>query len=76
MSMKFKKPVQSVLVTVLNQSMDADKLPYFDPTRMLIVDPMHNLFLGSAKHIYIYLIMDDWTPTSFKFYIEIYSRSY
>ena len=24
MSMKFKKPVQSVLVTVLNQSMDAD----------------------------------------------------
>ena len=26
------------------------KLPYFDPVRMLIVDPMHNLFLGSAKH--------------------------
>ena len=26
------------------------KLPYFDALRMLIVDPMHNLFLGSAKH--------------------------
>lgn len=26
------------------------KLPYFDAPRMLIVDPMHNLFLGSAKH--------------------------
>lgn len=27
------------------------ELPYFDPPRMLIVDPMHNLFLGSGKHI-------------------------
>ena len=27
------------------------ELPYFDPVRMTIVDPMHNLFLGSAKHI-------------------------
>jgi len=26
------------------------KLPYFDAPRMLIVDPMHNLSLGSAKH--------------------------
>ena len=26
------------------------KLPYFDAPRMLIVDPMHNLFLGSAKY--------------------------
>ena len=26
------------------------KLPYFDAPRMLIIDPMHNLFLGSAKH--------------------------
>ena len=25
------------------------ELPYFDPSRMLIVDPMHNLFLGSGK---------------------------
>ena len=26
------------------------KLPYFDAPRMLIVDPMHNLFLGTAKY--------------------------
>lgn len=26
------------------------KLPYFDAPRMHIIDPMHNLFLGSAKH--------------------------
>lgn len=26
------------------------RLPYFDPPRMLVVDPMHNLFLGTAKH--------------------------
>lgn len=25
--------------------------PYFDPVRMTIIKPMHNLFLGSAKHI-------------------------
>lgn len=24
-------------------------LSYFDPTRMLVIDPMHNLFLGTAK---------------------------
>ena len=27
------------------------RLPYFDAPRMLIVDPMHNLFLGSGKHL-------------------------
>lgn len=26
-------------------------LPYFDPIRMTIIDPMHNLLLGTAKHI-------------------------
>ena len=26
------------------------KLPYFDGPRMLVVDPMHNPFLGTAKH--------------------------
>ena len=26
-------------------------LPYFDPIRMTIIDPMHNLYLGTAKHI-------------------------
>lgn len=27
------------------------RLPYFSPCRMLAIDPMHNLFLGSGKHI-------------------------
>ena len=27
------------------------ELPYFDPPRMLITDPMHNLFLGTVKHM-------------------------
>ena len=27
------------------------KLPYFNPSRMLVIDPMHNLLLGTAKHI-------------------------
>ena len=31
-------------------------LPYFDPVRMTVIDPMHNLFLGTAK----YLIKNVW----------------
>ena len=27
------------------------KLTYFDPVRMILIDPMHNLFLGSAKYM-------------------------
>ena len=27
------------------------KLPYFDPIRMVSLDPMHNLFLGTAKYV-------------------------
>ena len=27
------------------------RLPYFDPIRMTPIDPMHNLFLGTAKHM-------------------------
>lgn len=26
------------------------RLPYFSPSRMLVIDSMHNLFLGTAKH--------------------------
>jgi len=26
-------------------------LPYFDPVRMAVIDPMHNLYLGTAKHV-------------------------
>lgn len=36
-------------------------LPYFDPIRMLLLDPMHNLFLGTAKH----MARDIWTGESF-----------
>lgn len=32
------------------------RLPYFSPTRMLVVDIMHNLFLGTGKHV----IKDIW----------------
>ena len=28
------------------------RLPYFDPVRMLIIDPMHNLYMGTAKYIF------------------------
>ena len=34
------------------------ELPYFDPTRMVVIDPMHNLLLGTAKHM-----MSVWTKT-------------
>ena len=27
------------------------QLPYFDPVRMLVIDPMHNLYLGTAKYL-------------------------
>ncbi len=27
------------------------KLPYVDPVAMCVIDPMHNLLLGTAKHM-------------------------
>ena len=27
-------------------------LPYFDPVQFTIIDPMHNLYLGSGKHAF------------------------
>ena len=27
-------------------------LPYFDPIRFTVVDPMHNLYLGTGKHMF------------------------
>ena len=35
------------------------QLPYFDPICMLIIDPMHNIFLGSAKHMKNIWLNDD-----------------
>ena len=26
------------------------ELPYFQPIEMLLIDPMHNFYLGTAKH--------------------------
>lgn len=34
------------------------ELPYFDAPRMLIIDPMHNLFLGSAKRFFKAVLVD------------------
>ena len=34
------------------------KLPYFDAPRMLVVDPMHNLFLGTAKHFFKFILVE------------------
>lgn len=36
-------------------------LPYFDPVRMLLLDPMHNLFLGTAKR----MVYDIWIGRGF-----------
>ena len=33
-------------------------LPYFDPVRMLLIDPMHYLFLGSAKYFTQKILID------------------
>ena len=32
------------------------ELPYFNPIRFAVIDPMHNLYLGTAKHV-----MEVWT---------------
>ena len=34
------------------------ELSYFDPVRMVVIDPMHNIFLGSAKHVTKRLLID------------------
>ena len=36
------------------------KLPYFEPSRFCVVDPMHNLFLGTAKKMFC-----KWVDLSF-----------
>lgn len=27
------------------------RLPYFNPSRMLVIDVMHNIVLGTGKHV-------------------------
>lgn len=42
------------------------QLPYFDPPRMLTIDPMHNLFLGTGKHMFeLWLIREYITAAHF-----------
>ncbi len=35
---------------IAKSKQDVDIL-YFDPVRMHLIDPMHNLYLGTAKHL-------------------------
>ena len=52
--------IQSCKTKTMRQKLESEngcryssllKLSYFDPVRMVIIDPMHNLFIGSAKHV-------------------------
>ena len=43
------------------------ELPYFDAPRMLIVDPMHNLFLGCAKHFIKSILIDKMVLSNAQF---------
>lgn len=47
-TMKDKQQVESRYGTRYTELL---RLPYFDCVKFTIVDPMHNLFMGSAKHI-------------------------
>ena len=66
------------------------ELEYFDPVRMVVIDPMHNLFLGSAKHIMKDLWLDGtsdnytdqiqecknvWTTSMFHLIVEEFLES-
>jgi len=46
--LKDRQDVESKYGTRFTELM---RLPYFDCVRFTVVDPMHNLFMGSAKHI-------------------------
>ena len=35
-------------------------LPYFDPVRHTIIDVMHNLFLGTGKHMFKFWVEKDF----------------
>ena len=39
------------------------RLPYFDPIRYHVIDPMHNMLLGTAKHMFnVWVYIDVITP--------------
>ena len=43
------------------------RLPYFDAPRMTVVDPMHNLFLGTAKHFFHRFLIENGVLTNKQF---------
>uniref|UniRef100_A0A1X7URQ6 Uncharacterized protein n=1 Tax=Amphimedon queenslandica TaxID=400682 RepID=A0A1X7URQ6_AMPQE len=43
--------VKTALLAVLAIFQQLLKLPYFNPVCHLLIDPMHNLFLGTAKYV-------------------------
>ena len=45
------------------------ELPYFDAPLMLVIDPMHNLFLGTAKHFFKSVLMERKILSASQLYI-------
>ncbi len=43
------------------------QLPYFDPVKMLILDPMHNMYLGTAK----YMVNNVWIARGYLNTVEL-----
>lgn len=41
---------------------ELSQLPYFDLCRMIVVDPMHNLFLGKRLQLYLFYIFSHVHP--------------
>ena len=37
-------------------------LPYFDPIKFTVIDPMHNLFLGTGKHVFKVWVELEYLP--------------
>ena len=49
---KTKKELQAMEAEDGVRYSELFRLPYYDPVRMHVVDPMHNLLLGIAKHVF------------------------
>ena len=58
-TMKDKQSIESKYGTRYTELM---RLPYFDCVRFTVVDPTHNLFMGSAKHIMQNVWLDGAKP--------------
>jgi hypothetical protein len=61
---KTKAQRQSHVSQTLVRWSEVHRLSYFNPIRYLIIDPMHNLFLGIAKWIVMKLWIDEKKLTS------------